>query len=59
MEILGAVASGIAVGEAAKVVIRVKRMWSEIEDVPDRIRSLLDYLDALGPLLEQIESEFR
>ncbi|KAK3322062.1 hypothetical protein B0H66DRAFT_553201 [Apodospora peruviana] len=58
MEVLGAVASGLAVGQAAKVVIKVKRMWNEVQDVPDRIQSLLDYLDALGPLLGQIESEF-
>ena len=58
MEVLGAVGSGIALGEVAKVVVRIKRLWNEVEGVPDRIRSLLDYLDFLSPLLEQIEHEF-
>ncbi|KAK3935461.1 hypothetical protein QBC46DRAFT_453470 [Diplogelasinospora grovesii] len=62
MEVLGVSASVIAVvqiaGQFGSAVLKLKQLWNQIEDVPERIQDLLDHLDVLDPLVRQIESHF-
>jgi hypothetical protein len=61
-EIIGVVSGCIAVVEvAAKIgsqVLAIKQLWQEIKDVPDTIRSLIDELSLLDPLLHDVEANF-
>ena len=58
-EILGIIGSGVAVcqlaGEVSKVALKIRALWSEVEDVPDRIQDMLDELDIMDPLVREIE----
>ncbi len=60
-EVLGVVASGIAVAQAAQTVgqavLSLTQLWKEIKDAPDTIQTLLDELGATGELVTAIESE--
>ncbi|KAI1461783.1 hypothetical protein F4805DRAFT_413339 [Annulohypoxylon moriforme] len=61
-EALGIVASGIAVaqvaGTAANAVIRLKRLWGEVKDVPENIADLMEQIDCLDPALWEAEQHF-
>lgn len=61
-EILGIVASGVALVEvAAKIgsqVLTLKQLWEEIKDAPHTIRSLIDDIYLLHPVLREIETYF-
>jgi hypothetical protein len=59
-EILGVVASGIAVGQAVAALGRatfaVKRLCDELNEIPEKIAHLLDELEILNPLVSEVES---
>ncbi|OIW29111.1 hypothetical protein CONLIGDRAFT_645249 [Coniochaeta ligniaria NRRL 30616] len=61
-EILGVAASCIAVIEVAtkigSQVLAIQRLWQEINDVPDTIRSLVDELRLIDPILRELEADF-
>ncbi|KAK4042343.1 hypothetical protein C8A01DRAFT_13999 [Parachaetomium inaequale] len=61
-EVLGVVASGIAVTQAAQslgvIVVSLSRLWREVRDVPETIRQILDDLEVTGDLVGVIEAEF-
>ncbi|KAK4249392.1 hypothetical protein C7999DRAFT_12780 [Corynascus novoguineensis] len=61
-EVLGVVASGIAVVQAAqslgKLVVSLSRLWGEVRDVPETIRQILEDLEIAGDLIGVVESEF-
>ncbi|KAK7757364.1 hypothetical protein SLS62_000376 [Diatrype stigma] len=60
-EIFGVVASSIAVAEVASkvggVVPRLKRLWNEIQNVPDTINDLMKQIDILDPVIWEMETE--
>ncbi|SPQ26949.1 24cdb28b-fdde-462c-b0a5-5f1faf7bd1d2 [Thermothielavioides terrestris] len=60
-EVLGVVASGIAVAQAAQslggAVVALARLWREVRDVPDAVRAVLDELELAGEVVAAIESE--
>ncbi|KAK7414794.1 hypothetical protein QQX98_006396 [Neonectria punicea] len=62
-ELLGVVSSAITIVETAgKLVssaIALKRLWDEVQDVPDSIRRQMQHLEMLVPVLEDMEDEFR
>ncbi|KAI1803617.1 hypothetical protein F4811DRAFT_553696 [Daldinia bambusicola] len=61
-EALGTAASGIAVAQIALqvggAVIKLKRLWDEVKDVPDDIADLMDQIDCLDPVLWEAENSF-
>ncbi|KAL2197896.1 hypothetical protein P885DRAFT_76604 [Corynascus similis CBS 632.67] len=61
-EVLGVVASGIAVVQAAqslgKLVVSLSRLWGEVRDVPETIQQILEDLEIAGDLVGVVESEF-
>lgn len=61
-ELLGTIASGIAVGEVALKVggtlFKLHELWKEVQKVPDTIQELLQEIEAYGPLLDGVESGF-
>lgn len=61
-ELLGTIASGIAVGEVALKVggtlFRLHELWKEIQKVPDTVQELLQEIEVYGPLLDGVESGF-
>ena len=58
-EILGIVASGIAVAQVAttlgSAVARLKALWQEVRDVSERIADLMEQIDCLDPALWEAE----
>lgn len=60
-EILGTVSSALAVAEVGlKVVgtmLELKKLWEEVQEVPETIRHLMTELQILEPLLEDIGSQ--
>lgn len=60
-EVLGVVASGIAVAQGAQVLsqaaLSLSRLWREIQDVPDAIRDLVEDLEFTGQVAGEIEAE--
>ncbi|KPM44816.1 hypothetical protein AK830_g1758 [Neonectria ditissima] len=62
-ELLGVVSSAITIVETAgKLVssaITLKRLWDEVQDVPDSIRRQMLQLEMLVPVLEGMEDEFQ
>jgi hypothetical protein len=60
-EVLGIVASGIAVTQGAQVlgqaILSLSRLWGEVRDVPDTIRHLVDDVELAGQLVGAIETE--
>lgn len=60
-ELLGVVASGVAVTQAAHavggVVFSLCRLWREVKDVPETIQNMLDELDLAGKLMAAVETE--
>ncbi|KAI1205285.1 uncharacterized protein F4807DRAFT_443459 [Annulohypoxylon truncatum] len=61
-EAFGVVASGIAVaqvaGTAAGAVIKLKRLWEEVKNVPENIADLMEQIDCLDPALWEAEQHF-
>lgn len=62
-EVLGVVASGIAVvqmtTEIGGAVVKLKRLWDRVEQVPHQIRDILSDMTVLEPLLAEIQREFK
>lgn len=61
-ELLGTIASGIAVGEVALKVggtlFKLHELWKEVQQVPDTIQDLLQEIEVYGPLLDGVEFGF-
>ncbi|GKT49492.1 uncharacterized protein ColSpa_09673 [Colletotrichum spaethianum] len=61
-EVLGVVASAIAVGQAtgqaAKSVLKLKQLWDQIENAPQRFDDLLSKLEILDALLKDVDRQF-
>lgn len=59
-ELLGTVASAIAVAEAGlmlgQTVLKLKRLWEDVQEVPNTIRNLMMELEILEPILQETES---
>ncbi|KAH6953349.1 hypothetical protein DER45DRAFT_575732 [Fusarium avenaceum] len=62
-EILGLASSIITiVGVAGKLgtsTVQLKRLWDEVQDVPESIRSCIDHLELLAPVIEEMGNEFQ
>lgn len=62
-EILGLASSIITiVGVAGKLgtsTVRLKRLWDEVQDVPESIRRCIDHLELLAPAIEDMDNEFQ
>jgi hypothetical protein len=60
-EVLGVVASGIAISQAAQTVggavFSLSRLWKEVKDVPDTIQHILEELELAGRIVATIEAE--
>lgn len=60
-ELLGTIASAMAVAEVGwklgGTILKLKRLWTEIQEVPDTISDLLDEMEILGPLVEDFGSQ--
>lgn len=60
-EVLGVFASGVAVAQVAATaggaVLKLKRLWSEVKDVPDTIQDLMEQIDCIDPALWQAEQQ--
>lgn len=60
-EVVGVVASGIAVTQAAQIVgkaaLSLSSLWSEVKDVPEKIQNLLDELKLAGDIIATLESD--
>lgn len=59
-EVLSLAASGIAVaqvaGQVGTLIVKLKRLWDQVQDVPWEIERLLRQIDCLGPLLDESQS---
>ncbi|KAK0640821.1 hypothetical protein B0T16DRAFT_460964 [Cercophora newfieldiana] len=59
-EVLGVVASGIAVGQAVatlgRAISAVKRLCGEVNEIPDKIAHLLEELEILDPIVADVEN---
>jgi hypothetical protein len=62
-ELLGLASSIITVvGVAGKLgtsTIRLKRLWDEVQDVPDSIQRCIEHLELLAPAIEEMDDEFQ
>ncbi|KAK7417787.1 hypothetical protein QQZ08_011483 [Neonectria magnoliae] len=62
-EVVGLVASSFTLLEVADKVtsglFRLKRLWSEVKDVPEMIGDILARLDVLLPVVVEIDKDFR
>ncbi|KAK3393463.1 hypothetical protein B0H63DRAFT_458270 [Podospora didyma] len=60
-EVLGLVASGIAVSLAADtvggVVTSLRKLWCEVKDVPETIKDMMENLEGLGLIVTGMENE--
>jgi len=60
-EILGAVASGIAITQLAasitRSIIMIKESWSQVQDAPVEINNLIRQIDSLNLILQHIEDD--
>jgi hypothetical protein len=61
-EVLGVVASGIAVGQLATSiasgVTKLRKLWNEVQSAPQRIAFLVDELEMLSEVLADTEQAF-
>ncbi|KAH8199225.1 hypothetical protein TruAng_006631 [Truncatella angustata] len=61
-DVLSVIASGVAVaqlaGTAGGAVLKLKRLWDQVKDVPETIRDLMEQIDCLDPALWQAEQQF-
>lgn len=62
-EVLGVVASGIAVVQAVQtvghVVSSLTQLWKEVKDAPETSQNILDELEVAGELATAIEAELQ
>ena len=62
-EVLGVVASGIAVAQAAQTmgqaVLSLTQLWKQVKDAPETIQHTLDELEMAGELVAEIEAELQ
>ncbi|WYZ44028.1 hypothetical protein EsH8_VII_000464 [Colletotrichum jinshuiense] len=58
MEVIGAAASGIALGQLCVGIAKAVNLWRSIEDLPSDLQDAVDRLDALGPVLQEIIARF-
>ncbi|KAK1598402.1 uncharacterized protein LY79DRAFT_287891 [Colletotrichum navitas] len=54
MEVIGAVASGIALGQLCIGISKAVRLWHSIEDLPLDLNDAVDRLEAFGPVLQDM-----
>ncbi|OTA87357.1 hypothetical protein M434DRAFT_35401 [Hypoxylon sp. CO27-5] len=61
-EVLGVAASGIAIAQIStqvgSTVLKLKRLWDEVKDVPDDIADLMEQIECLNPTIWEIENNF-
>ncbi|KZL78236.1 hypothetical protein CT0861_07881, partial [Colletotrichum tofieldiae] len=61
-EVFGVVVSALTVAEMAgkfgTSLIKLKKLWNEVQDVPNEIAQLFRQLELLRPVLAEMESEF-
>ncbi|KAK8040187.1 hypothetical protein PG993_008598 [Apiospora rasikravindrae] len=61
-EILGAVASGVALVEvatkAAGTVLKLQQLWREVKNVPETIANLMMHIECLDPAIWEAETHF-
>ncbi|KAJ4996284.1 hypothetical protein K4K48_008765 [Colletotrichum sp. SAR 10_66] len=61
-EVLGVVASALAVaeltGKFGVSIVKLKKLWDEIQDVPEEMNRLMRRLEILKPVLAEMEAEF-
>ena len=59
---LGLLAGGIAVAQLAKEVrsgvLRLEKLWREVQDVPETISGLMEQIECLEPALWEAERQF-
>ncbi|KAI1453100.1 hypothetical protein F4805DRAFT_388003 [Annulohypoxylon moriforme] len=59
-EVLGVAASGIAIiqisVQVGSAILKFKKLWDEVRDVPDDIANLLEQIDCLSPVISEVES---
>ncbi|KAH6880109.1 hypothetical protein B0T10DRAFT_551826 [Thelonectria olida] len=62
-EVLGIVTSVITITETAGKLgssgLRLKRLWDEVQNVPDMIKLHMEQLQVLAPTLDDMDSEFQ
>lgn len=58
-EVLGAIASGIAIGQVAATtgiaVLRLKQLLDQVRDVPRSVSDLMEQIECLDPALWELE----
>lgn len=61
-EMLGIITGAITVvetaGQAGSSILKLKRLWDEVKDAPQKIKSLIDELERYKPLLDSLDAEF-
>lgn len=61
-EVLGVITSALAVAELTGKfgisVVKLKKLWDEIQDVPEEMNRLMRRLEILKPVLAEMEAEF-
>ncbi|OHW98454.1 hypothetical protein CSPAE12_02873 [Colletotrichum incanum] len=61
-EVFGVVVSALTVAEMAgkfgSSLVKLKKLWNEVQDVPNEITQLFRQLELLRPVLAEMESEF-
>ncbi|GJC87660.1 hypothetical protein ColLi_10498 [Colletotrichum liriopes] len=61
-EVFGVVVSALTVAEMAgkfgTSLIKLKKLWNEVQDVPNEMAQLFRQLELLRPVLAEMESEF-
>ncbi|GKT64885.1 ankyrin repeat-containing protein [Colletotrichum tofieldiae] len=54
MEVIGAAASGIALGQLCIGIAKALHLWHSIEDLPSDLQDAVERLEALNPVLQDI-----
>ncbi|CCF40308.1 hypothetical protein CH063_02321 [Colletotrichum higginsianum] len=61
-EVFGVVVSALTVAEMAgkfgASIVKLKKLWDEVQDVPNEIAHLVRQLEILRPVLAEMEAEF-
>ncbi|WYZ37626.1 hypothetical protein EsH8_II_001132 [Colletotrichum jinshuiense] len=61
-EVFGVVVSAFTVAEMAgkfgASIVKLKKLWDEVQDVPNEINQLVRQLELLRPVLSEMEAEF-
>jgi hypothetical protein len=56
-EVLGIIASGIAVEQFTESVLKLKRLCSAVRNAPDDVKNLAEELDAITALLVEVDGQ--